>query len=136
MDWDNLSLVIVGLVVVFVVLILLIVLVWVFGKVMVAASNTRRGQESSSDDVSNAQANKPASAAKAAKDNAPRPAASAAAPAVEQGISGEVVAAISAAIMMLSEESGKTYAVRSIRRTKEARPAWAMAGILENTKPF
>lgn len=133
MSWNDLSLVIVGLVVVFVVLILLIVLVWVFGKVMVAASNAKREQEPSSDNVSNAQANKPALAAKG---NAPRSAASAAAPAVEQGVSGEVVAAISAAIMMLSEESGKTYAVRSIRRTKEARPAWAMAGILENTKPF
>ncbi|MDF2567281.1 MAG: hypothetical protein K0R90_737 [Oscillospiraceae bacterium] len=59
-------------------------------------------------------------------------------PVVQSGISGEVVAAISAAVaMMMNDGNGETkYVVRSVKRAKESRPAWGFAGISENTKPF
>lgn len=50
-----------------------------------------------------------------------------------------VVAAISAAIAAMGEAEGATYAIRSIRKKQPAavgRPAWAMAGIRDNTTPF
>lgn len=59
-----------------------------------------------------------------------------AAPAVEAGISEEVVAAISAAVYTMYGTSGA--AVTNIRRSAQppTRSAWAMAGLLENTRPF
>ena len=50
------------------------------------------------------------------------------------GIPGEVVAAISAAVASMM--GGKPFAVRSIKRKKQTRPAWGAAGIVENTRPF
>ncbi len=57
-----------------------------------------------------------------------------AAPVVEAGIDEETVAAITAAIVAYEQETGKTMRIRSIQRTQ--RPAWAAAGIAENTRPF
>lgn len=49
----------------------------------------------------------------------------------------EVIAAISAAVMMLYEGSGKTPVIRSIRPAqKGVRSAWGMAGVMNNTRPF
>lgn len=51
----------------------------------------------------------------------------------------EVVAVISAVIASLSASDGKTYKVKSIKPVKSyssSRPAWAMAGLRENTTPF
>jgi hypothetical protein len=50
-----------------------------------------------------------------------------------------VVAVISAVIASLSVSDGKTYKVKSIKPVKSyssSRPAWAMAGLRENTTPF
>ena len=59
------------------------------------------------------------------------------APAVEAGIPGEVVAAISAAIF--SMEGGHAV-VREIRRMPQAggsrRGAWGDAGVVQSTRPF
>ena len=55
-------------------------------------------------------------------------------PVVEQGISGEVVAAITAAIVA-SEGTGVT--VRSIKKKKvNGRNPWAQAANIDNTRPF
>lgn len=55
-------------------------------------------------------------------------------PVVEQGISGEVVAAITAAIVA-SEGTGVT--VRSIKKKKvSGRNPWAQAANIDNTRPF
>lgn len=55
-------------------------------------------------------------------------------PVVEQGISGEVVAAITAAIVA-SEGTGVT--VRSIKKKKVCgRNPWAQAANIDNTRPF
>ena len=49
----------------------------------------------------------------------------------------EVIAAISAAVMMMYEGTGKTPVIRSIRPAqKGVRSAWGMAGIMNNTRPF
>lgn len=55
-------------------------------------------------------------------------------PVVEQGISGEVVAAITAAIVA-SEGTG--VVVRSIKKKNVAgRNPWAQAANIDNTRPF
>lgn len=71
---------------------------------------------------------------KAAPAPAPAPV-SAPAPVVEEGIPGEVVAAISAAVACMMGPD-KPFAVRSVKRARESRPAWNAAGIAENTRPF
>ena len=58
---------------------------------------------------------------------------------VEDGIEEEVVAVISAAIAAMMSAEGVpagSYAVKSVKRAREARPAWAMAGMQQNTRPF
>ena len=65
------------------------------------------------------------------------PAAPAPSPAVEAGIPGEVVAAISAAIFSLE---GCNAVVREIRRVPQSggsrRGAWGDAGVIQATRPF
>ncbi len=49
----------------------------------------------------------------------------------------DVIAAISAAVMMMYEGTGKTPVIRSIRpAVKGVRSAWATAGVVNNTRPF
>lgn len=86
------------------------------------------------------EAAKAALAAKPAAPAAPAPAAPAAvaqpAPAADGAIPGEIVAAITAAIVSLE---GEGVTVRSIRRAPAAgsrRGAWGDAGVLQNTRPF
>ncbi len=55
-------------------------------------------------------------------------------PVVEQGISGEVVAAISAAVAM---SEGPQAVVRSIKKVNvSGRNPWAQAANVDNTRPF
>ena len=112
-----------GLVIVFLALIVLIAMIWAMGKVL---SSFKRDKKPS--------APKQAQAAPAApKPAAPTPKAQVA----EEGIPGEVVAAISAAVAFMMEETGASgYVVKSIKRAREARPVWGLAGITENTRPF
>ena len=52
----------------------------------------------------------------------------------------EVIAVISAAVAMMAASDGKSYAVKSIKRTanqnRQAGSAWSAAGKRENTRPF
>ncbi|MBE6901752.1 MAG: sodium pump decarboxylase subunit gamma [Ruminococcaceae bacterium] len=49
----------------------------------------------------------------------------------------EIIAVISAAIAAYSEQDGKSYEIRSIRRKdSRTRSAWNLAGIGDNTRPF
>ena len=69
-----------------------------------------------------------------AKPAAPAPA-SAPAPVVEEGISGEVVAAISAAVY----SEGSSAVIRSVTRKTSpitTRNPWAQAAVVDNTRPF
>lgn len=110
-----------GLVIVFVVLICLIFIIKLYGAVIQSVQKKKQ-------------------IPKAAAANVPVPSASAAvqkpvAPAVEEGIPTEVVAAISAAVYTLY---GKETSVLSVRRRVRTggRCAWGQAGILNNTRPF
>ncbi len=75
-------------------------------------------------------------AASADVSNAPQPLASAEmlAPVVEDGISNEVVAAITAAIACMEGSAG--FTVKSVKRAKERRNAWGNAAAVSYTEPF
>ncbi len=112
-----------GILMVFVALILLIVVISLFGKML---SNT--GKSKSKKSKAAPAAEKAAPAAPAVK------AAPAAAPvASSNGIPDEIIAVIAAAVAAMDDGA---YVIRSVRRSKEGRPAWSMAGIYENTRPF
>lgn len=49
----------------------------------------------------------------------------------------EIIAVISAAIAAFSEQDGKTYAIKKIKRSeKQPRSSWGTAGVIDNTRPF
>ena len=111
-----------GLVVVFVALILLVLFVSLFGKIfdyinMPKEKKQKLNSESEKDNVINNLS---------------------AVPDVEDGISDEIVAVISAAVATLNSNSnGITYSVKSIKKSdNSSRRAWANAGIMENSRPF
>lgn len=113
-----------GLVIVFLALIVLIALMWAMGK---ALSSLKRDQKPSAPAQAPVVPAAPKQAAPVAQVQ----------PTAEEGIPGEVVAAISAAVAFLMEDAGeKGYVVKSIKRAREARPVWGLAGIMENTRPF
>ena len=112
-----------GIVIVFAALIALSLSIWVVGKVLQMFSGKKKGDNNGV---------KPAE-----KKAAPAPAANNMAnAAVEEGIPGGVIAAISAAVAMMM--GGKAFSVKSIKRagTKSSRPVWGQAGVMENTRPF
>jgi hypothetical protein len=63
---------------------------------------------------------------------------------VQQGIAGETVAVISAAVaaFMEAEAPGAEYALQSIQQSvrrgpaRVQRPVWGFAGMQQNTRPF
>ncbi len=117
------AVIITGLVVVFIALVGLWLLVWLFGKLFVAASSKPT------------QSKPKAEAPKPAAPKAPSNAAAKNAMVVEDGISDEVVAVIAAAVAAMGGAAGG-FALRSVRRVREARSAWASAGLVQNTQPF
>ncbi|MEM1485344.1 OadG family protein [Oscillospiraceae bacterium PP1C4] len=117
------AVIITGLVVVFIALIGLSAIVWLFGKMFVAMSNKPTKPANLETQVSSAP-------------KSPAPVASVKqAMVVEDGIGDEIIAVISAAIAALDGGAGR-FALRSVRRAKEARSAWASAGLTQNTQPF
>ena len=124
MGWgEMLSVVVTGLVVVFLALIILIIVVSLVGKLFTAKKTTAPKDEPPK--VQSQPAAKPVVKA-------------AAVPQVENSISDEVVAAISAAVACVMSEEGeaKPFVIKSIKRTRGARNAWNLAGLAENTRPF
>ena len=117
------SVVITGIVVVFIGLILLILFVSIYGKIFELIENKKAKKNNEKLNSVN-----PAPVKVAEKPTS--------APVVEDGIDEEVVAVITAAIATMSVKSGKKMVLKSIKNTKPARPAWANAGIVENTRPF
>lgn len=116
-----------GLLVVFGVLCMLVLLCFILGRIFQAIGN--RKKEKAEAEKQAAAAPKPSAPVVNA---APAPAP---APAVERGIPGEVVAAISAAVACMMGPN-QHFAVRSVKRAKGARPVWSAAGIADNTRPF
>ncbi|MCD7872618.1 MAG: OadG family protein [Clostridiales bacterium] len=121
-DWTQVAtLVIAGVVIVMVVFIVLIFVFKYFGLAV-----------SKSQNLSHKKDEKPVKPLPVLNSSASR---AAAAPPVQQGISGEIVAAIAAAIS--ASEGGKQVVIRSIKVKKVAgRNPWAAAAAADNTRPF
>lgn len=128
-EWGfSLSVVITGLVVVFVVLLLLVGFCILTGKIFTALDSKKKSK-AELEIIGGSDG--PTAIPYTSEETAPPEAE----PEVEEGISAETVAAISAAISVILSEEGNNqpFAVKSIKRTREARPAWKTAGIQENT---
>ena len=130
------SLVSTSLVLVFGLLIALCLIIMFEGKVFDSINDKNRAKERAKamDELHNSAPRAPhAPAARAAA----APVSPAPSPAVEAGIPGEVVAAISAAIFSLE---GGNAVVREIRRVPQSggsrRGAWGDAGVIQSTRPF
>lgn len=105
-----------GMVLVFAILVLLMAIIMLEGKIF---------------DSLNAKKNAAKEEPKAAqKPTAPVQQASTAAPQVEEGIPGDVIAAIMAAIYAMG--NGK-YTLKAVRRAKNG---WGKAGVNDTTAPF
>lgn len=115
-----------GVVLVFGVLILLYLLITLEGVIFTAIDQKKKGTK----------APEKAAAPEKAKAQAPvKTAVSKNAPVVEAGISGEIVAAIAAAVACM--EDGGRYVIRSVKRAKTSgRNAWGQAAVNSYTEPF
>ncbi|MCH5321031.1 MAG: OadG family protein [Eubacterium sp.] len=128
------TLVISGIVVVLGILILLIFVMLLFGVIVpkIEQLGKKRADKKAAKKAAKAGNNnetvKPAPVQSFGKP-APTPA-----PVVEQGISGEVVAAIAAAV---TAYEGKDVVIRSIKKKNVGgRNPWAAAAVNDNTRPF
>lgn len=117
-----------GILIVFSMLVFFVFLFTAFGKVVSGLEERKKKKAAAKEAKASQPAAKPVEVKKAA---APAPA-----PVAEEGIPGAVIAAIAAAVAVMGEADGTTYTVRSVRRERSARPVWAAAGIIENTRPF
>ena len=110
-----------GIVLVFLILILLMAIITLEGKIF-DSMDAKKKAAKEAEKAAKAASVKPAAAA--------QPAAAAPAPQVEEGIPGDVVAAIMAAIHAMG--NGK-YTLRAVRRSKNG---WGNAGVNDTTAPF
>ncbi|MBC8610313.1 Na+-transporting methylmalonyl-CoA/oxaloacetate decarboxylase%2C gamma subunit [uncultured Ruminococcus sp.] len=112
-----------GIVVVFIALVVLIIIVSIVGKIF-SSLDTKKNSNSTGNDQPKVT-------------GSPVPADTVAMEA-EDGLTDEVVAAITAAIACVMTENGvtKPFRVKSIQRAGNSRNVWNMAGLLENTRPF
>jgi Na+-transporting methylmalonyl-CoA/oxaloacetate decarboxylase gamma subunit len=131
------TVVVAGISIVVGVLLLLILIFYLFGKIVPiiekatkAREEKRAAKKAAKKNGGDVKVSAPTSApAPTVKKVAPAPA-----PVVEQGISGEVVAAISAAIVATE---GTGVVVRSIKKKNvSGRNPWAAAATADNTRPF
>ena len=121
------TVIIAGAGIVFLMLVLLIIIFYLFGKVVSSAET--KAQKGKTNIITKSEQKLPTPA--------PAKKASAPAPQVEAGISGEVVAAIAAAVAV---SEGEGAVVKSIRRVDvvnvRGRNPWANAAVYDNTRPF
>lgn len=128
-DWMlAITVLVTGILVVFLVLILLVLLIALMGKIVGGV-----GKQGPSAPSGKASPVPPATPKAVAPKAQVKPAAQ------QDDLGEEVIAVISAAIAAIMDEEGVpagSYTVKSIKRAREARPAWAMAGMQQNTRPF
>lgn len=116
-----LNILVTGLVVVFAVLIILIAIIKLYGTIVYNAQNKKKGGGKKAD---------------LAKTPVPKPVAPVKAPpAVEEGIPGEVIAVIAAAVASMGDGT-VTYSLKRVKRSTGIRPVWSTAGLMDNTRPF
>lgn len=134
--WGNtLSVVLTGLVVVFAALVILIFLVWLMGKIFIAIGNKKnKEQEQQKQDARRQAQQAMADQAKADQVKTEQ----AGTGQIEEGIPPEVVAAISAAVAVVMEESapGAAYTIQRVQRADVGRSAWGNAGLAAQLSPF
>lgn len=131
----TLTVVIAGIGIVLFALLVLIAVFYAFGTIVsksqtAAKKKTEQKQDAQSQNMAGG-TSASLSLAHSAQPSAPAPAA----PVVEQGISGEVVAAISAAVYSME---GSAASIKSITRKNPitARNPWAQSAVIANTRPF
>ena len=112
-----------GIVLVFLILVLLMAIITLEGKIFDSMNAKKKAAKT----AAKAAVSKPAAPAKPA---APVQQAAAPAPQVEEGIPGDVVAAIMAAIHAMG--NGK-YTLKAVRRGTNG---WGKAGVNDTTAPF
>ncbi len=111
-----------GILIVFAMLVLLVVILSVFGFIMTRLSGGPKKEKKAKEPKVEKKVE--ASATPVVK-------------AVDSTEDEDVIAAISAAVMMMYEGTGKTPVIRSIRPAQKGiRSAWATAGVMNNTRPF
>lgn len=134
--WGNtLSVVLTGLVVVIAALVILIFLVWLMGKIFIAIGNKKnKEQEQQKQDARRQAQQAMADQAKADQVKTEQ----AGTGQIEEGIPPEVVAAISAAVAVVMEESapGAAYTIQRVQRAGVGRSAWGNAGLAAQLSPF
>ncbi len=110
-----------GLLIVFAMLVLLVVILAVFGSIMSRISGAPKKEKPKKEPKVEKKVDVPAASVVS----------------VSASDDEDVIAAISAAVMMMYEGTGKTPVIRSIRPAiKGVRSAWGMAGVMNNTRPF
>ena len=110
-----------GLVIVFGMLILLVFILSAFG--LVSNFKERRQVKKSKDQLSNN--------FEADESNIIEPVAE-----VNSTETEEIIAVISAAVASIYSKSSKKPVIKSIKHNSNARPIWASAGIIDNTRAF
>jgi sodium pump decarboxylase gamma subunit len=138
---EALAVVFTGMFVVFFAILLLICIIWLMGKLIPKLTKYMDDLKSNGANknakAQNVQETKPV--AKAPVITTPTPEQVKATLIQSSEDEDEVVAVISAAVAMMSLAEGKNYRVKSvkaIKSTTQGRPAWSMAGLRENTRPF
>ena len=115
-----------GLIIVFSMLVILVLVIFVFGLIMGGSGKNKKVKPVKSQDTKSAVKN---TVSAEAKPSAPVN--------MDSNEDENVIAAISAAVMMMYEGTGKTPVIRSIKpAVKGVRSAWQAAGIANNTRPF
>ncbi len=125
---ESAKVVLTGFVVVFAVLVLLILIIKLYGFIIAKAQNAAENRKKAK--LKQSSQSKPADTPKAESVKPAQPQ-----PQVQDGISEEVVAVISAAVATTYGSSQKLR-VKSIKKSNSGRSAWANAGVLDNTRPF
>jgi sodium pump decarboxylase gamma subunit len=131
-DW---TVVVAGIGIVLCTLIVLILVFYVFGAITSKAEASSKKRAAKKLEKKNANNSTPQSSTVDVKAVVPTPA-----PVVEQGISGEIVAAISAAVYELEGNGATITSITPARKTRNnpitLRNPWAQAGVIDNTRPF
>lgn len=116
-----------GMFVVFFAIALLILIIWLMGKMFTNMNNNKKNEVVSAKPVSPV----PVKTAPVSKEEPVK--------ALTNTDDDEIIAVISSAVAMMSLVDGKNYRVKSVKAIKGnnvGRPAWSMAGLRENTRPF
>lgn len=126
MDWSlAINVTVTGLVLVFGMLLLLVFVLLIFGWISVAAQNAAQKKQDK----------KRAEALAAIEEVFEEKESIEEIPTVADE-SGNIIAAISAAVAYLYAGSGKKPVIKSVKKSSARRSAWANAGIADNTRTF